>query len=170
MGSSFMPVMGYFSLGSSDLVQTLGETAFLLEIQRQAFNLAAEERAGNCQEHQGGIGGKRWVGLGGQGGRCGHGGRWVGFGLVAMLSSQAIMYGLFRRFFHPGRHVIGRLTAPVDQCLPERIASFPLRKASLPQEVLVVEFEFLQAGAGHLSELEFNFFDVAEACEPSAIF
>jgi hypothetical protein len=57
----------------------------------------------------------------------------------------------------PVDDLVGGGEAGVDEGLAFGMVAWPLGEAALAQEVLIVEFEFLEAGAGDLSEFEFHF-------------
>lgn len=59
---------------------------------------------------------------------------------------------------NPPSHLIRGAAPPEDQGFPPGIFPFPERQVSVPEEVLVVQAEFFQAGAGHLGEFELHFF------------
>ena len=54
------------------------------------------------------------------------------------------------------RHRVGRGAAPCHQCRPAGIFLGPLWQAVLAQKVLVVQQQFLKAGAGHAREFQFR--------------
>ena len=57
----------------------------------------------------------------------------------------------------PSRHVIRRGRPCRYQFRPARVLARPLRQPALPQIILIVQPQFLQAGARHVRELEFRF-------------
>jgi len=57
---------------------------------------------------------------------------------------------------HPLRRVVGGLGAQIYQFLPKGVVSLPLFQPPLAQEVLVVELQLFQAGAGDACQLEFE--------------
>jgi hypothetical protein len=58
---------------------------------------------------------------------------------------------------NPSRHFIRRLTATINQRLPQRVVSLPDGQTTLPQKILIIQFQFLQACARDLGQLDFHF-------------
>ena len=57
---------------------------------------------------------------------------------------------------HPGPHLLQRCTPSRLEALKHGVLGLPLLQPPLPEKVLIVQSQFLQAGAGHVGELEFS--------------
>ena len=62
------------------------------------------------------------------------------------------------QFPQPHGHLVGGDAPPGHQRRPPRIVLGPLHPSPLAEVVLVVQSQFLEAGAGHIGEFEFGLF------------
>jgi len=131
--------------GGAHPIEALGKAAFGFKVGSQPRNLAIKQSTGHSQQGQGGVGRKFGVKLSGRRGPCGLRGR---FRILPTSSSLSTGSTTPAHLNHPGRHVIGALTAPVDQSLPQPIFPLPLCQPPLTQKIFIVELQFFQAGAG----------------------
>jgi len=58
----------------------------------------------------------------------------------------------------PGGYLVRGLAATCHQSISAWVMARPQAELSVSEEVLVIQMEFFQAGAGHLGELELHFF------------
>lgn len=71
------------------------------------------------------------------------------------ISSIFVQFSL-SRLPHPVRHLVCSGWAASDQIGAAPVLASPLRMATLPQEVFVIEAQLFEAGAGNISQFKLH--------------
>jgi hypothetical protein len=146
-------------------IEPFGEPALLPERFGLGRKLPVQEAAGHGYQDEGAVGGDFRVGGRpyGPGGRSGrHGRRRRSFGLnilstLSMPSISSIPSLSCNDLAHPARQLVDVRTAALNQFAAPRVLVPPGGQPPLTQEILIVQAKLLQAGPGHVGQLQLGF-------------
>ena len=128
------------------------DAAASLKVLFQSLELTREQSTRNIHQHQRRIRRKLRVEFGalnGPSGRC----------FARILSAGSTLSKCLHCLFpNPLGHFIRVFASPVHQLLTQWVRLLPDWHPPLPQEVLIIEFQLFQAGAGHVGQLNFGLF------------
>jgi len=142
-------------VGRAPLIEPFGEPAFLLEGIGLRSQLPAEQGTSHIDQSELPIG--HDLGRGGPSGlteRCGR--SCQALSTSSTKSTLSTMHPPLMHVLGPSSHVLRVGRPPVNQCLPPWVVALPLRQPVLPQEVFVVQLQFLQAGPRHVGQLRLH--------------